>query len=50
MRVFDTGAFLEIGSFMILFLRFGDTNPGLDTYAGIQLKIIQISKSRVIKT
>lgn len=49
MRVSDTGANLEVGSFMILVLRFRGMNPVVDTSVGIMLKIIQISFSRVIK-
>lgn len=45
----DTGAGLEVGSFMFKFSRFGDMDPYMDTGAGICLKIIKISKNRAIK-
>lgn len=31
MQVSDTGMDLQVGSFMILSLRFGDIDPGMDT-------------------
>lgn len=49
MQVSDTGAGLEVGSFMFKFSRFGDMDPYMDTGAGICLKIIKISKNRAIK-
>lgn len=43
MRVSNTGADLEVRSFMIYILRFKGTDRG----AGIRLKIIQMSKNGV---
>lgn len=48
-QVFDIGVDLEGRSFIIQFLRFGDTDASMDTGMGIRIKIIQISESIVIK-